>query len=110
MDSEQKIEEIKNENFIDLVEQDDRNANDQQLESYTLADIEDYLTKGITPPGIKVYNDLPSSDYVQPTESKIEKIKKPWETDENKKSLNFLEDLEEKESNMTSENNPQKNI
>lgn len=62
----------------------------EQLKKYTLEDVEEFLKKGISPPGIKQYNDLPSEEKVQPTECKLEKKKKPWETDENIKTLNFI--------------------
>lgn len=60
-----------------------------QEKRYSLLEIEDFLVNNRVPPGIEEYNDMPSDEQIIPTESKVEKIKKPWETEENLKNLNI---------------------
>ncbi len=61
------------------------------MQTYSFLDIEEFLKSGKIPPGIKEYNDLPAFEPSQPSESKVAKTKKPWETDDNLKNLNFIE-------------------
>jgi hypothetical protein len=61
------------------------------LQTYSFLDIEEFLKNGKIPPGIKEYDDLPSLESCKPSESQVIKTKKPWETDENSKNLNFIE-------------------
>ena len=61
------------------------------MQTYSFLDIEEFLKSGKVPPGIKEYDDLPAIEPSQPSESKVVKAKKPWETDDNLKNLNFIE-------------------
>ena len=42
----------------------------------TLSEIEEYLQKDITPPGVKEYNDLPPEYKQEPSKSNVNKPKK----------------------------------
>jgi hypothetical protein len=57
----------------------------------SLVEIEEFLRSNKIPPGIKQYDDIPSLENQLPSSSTIEKLKKPWETEENIKKLNFLQ-------------------
>ncbi len=81
-DSEKIIEQIK----------DDETEKDT-TKIYSLVEIEDFLKNNKVPPGIKEYDDMPEIGSVEITKSTIEKIKKPWENDDNIKNLKFYEDL-----------------
>ncbi len=57
----------------------------------SLVEIEEFLRSNKLPPGIREYDDNPPLENQLPTLNTIEKLKKPWETEDNIKNLNFLE-------------------
>lgn len=76
------------------VENKNKNDNETENEStktYSLVEIEDFLKNNKVPPGIKEYDDMPEIGTVEITKSTIEKIKKPWENDDNIKNLKLFE-------------------
>ena len=85
MDNENKVN-----NQINFGENKDFEImNNQSTPKYSLLDLEEFLKNNITPPGIKEYNDLPPIEGIEATQSKLTKVKKPWESENNVKNLNL---------------------
>ena len=76
MGIESKEDTVDMNTIYDLIEE-----NNKKNRKFDLADIEDMLQKGESPPDILEYDDMPKSEITEIiiTESKTIKPKKPWE-------------------------------
>jgi hypothetical protein len=80
------------------IEPNNQNLEEENIEirSYSIWEIEEFLKNNQLPPGIKTYEDMPPEIAIKPSENKITKAKKPWETQENIEHFKNL--FSEKES------------
>jgi len=73
-----------------------------ETRSYSIWEIEEFLKNNQLPPGIKTYEDMPPDMPLKPSESKVKKSKKPWETQENIEQFENLYSLSEKQIDLES--------
>jgi hypothetical protein len=88
------------------IESNNNNSEDDNIEtrSYSIWEIEEFLKNNQLPPGIKTYEDMPPDMPLKPSESKIKKSLKPWETQENIEQFENLYSVSDKQNDIESSN------